>query len=128
MRDIMRAVRRLQRQGDALGSNRRVADARSREQLPQDPVDVHILCDDPPSDRGEEIASGENDVTGGIGVDDASDRIDNAYPRAEAIEGVGEARGLPSLEIEKSADQHRPANVRNDETHALAHFIVDNAL
>jgi hypothetical protein len=61
-------------------------------------------------------------------VDDASSRIDNAHPRAEAIERLGEARGIRLPEIDKSADEHRAADMRNDEAHAPARFIVDKTV
>jgi hypothetical protein len=81
-----------------------------------------------PPDRGQEIPGVEKDVTGGIGVDDASIRFDKAHPRAEAIKCAGEVRGIRGLQIDMPADQYGPADVRNDEAHAPARFIVDNTL
>jgi len=78
--------------------------------------------------RGQEVAGAENDVTGGIGVNDASTRIDKAHSRAEAVEYISEARSIRGPEIDKSADQHRPADVRNDKAHAPARFVVDNTI
>src|SRR3954451_19129784 len=126
MRDIMRAVPRLQRQGNSPGSDCRITATGGCKQLTKSLVDLDIAGDDPPPDRGQEITGVEHDLTGGIGVDDASARIDSAYPRAEAIERVTEAPSLRGSEIDKSADQHRPADMRNDKAHAPAHFIVDN--
>ena len=59
-------------------------------------------------------------------MQNASTRIDKAHPGAKAIERVGEVRGIRSLEIDKSTDQRRLADMRNDEAHAPPRFIVGN--
>ena len=98
------------------------------ERLAKRLVDFRVAGDDPSPGRGYEIAGVEHDVTGGVGVNDAPSRIDNAHRRAEAIERGGEARGLRCPEIDQPADQHRPADMWNDEPHAPAGFIVDNTI
>ena len=68
-----------------------------RKQLPKSRINLRIVCDDPPLDRGQEIAGVENCLAGRIDMHDAANRIHKAYPRADAIERVGENRSLRGL-------------------------------
>ena len=86
MGDIARAVRRPQRQGDAPGSDSGVATSRRRKHLLQEPdrSSTSRATMRPPA-RGQEISGVENDLTGDVGMDDASARIDKAYSCAQAV-------------------------------------------
>ena len=94
MGDVACAVLSGQRQGDALGSDRRVALARRREQRLQGLVDPRIARDEPPTGHGKRIAGGENEMAGRIGMHDTPGRIEQADPGAEAVERICEGRGL----------------------------------
>ena len=63
-----------------------------------------------------------------IGVNDAPARIDQQHAGADAVEGVGEGCGLGCLQADHPPDQHRTADVRDDETHAVACLVVDQAI
>ena len=89
--------------------------ARRRKQRLQGLVDLRIARDEPSAGHEKRIAGGENDMAGGVGVDDTSGCIDQADPGAEAVERIGEGRGLRGLEIDQPADQYRAADVRNDQ-------------
>jgi predicted sulfurtransferase len=90
MGDITHAIQRPQWQGDALSFDRRVATAGSGKQLTQDLVDLLVTCDEPTVNGRQEITCTDNGLTGGIGMDDASGRIDKEHPRVEAVQRVGE--------------------------------------
>ena len=78
--------------------------------------------------RAQDGALVQHGMAAGIGVHDAPGLVDQEHAGAEAVEGIGEGRGLGSLEIDRPADQHRAADVRDDEPHALARLVVDQAV
>ena len=54
--------------------------------------------------------------------------VDQEQAGADAVEGIGECGRFGGLEIDQLADQHRAANVRDDQAHAPAHLVVDDAI
>ncbi len=54
--------------------------------------------------------------------------IDEAHARAQPVQGIGQRRALGGLEIEHSGDQNRAADVGDDQAHALAHLVIDDAI
>ena len=71
---------------------------------------------------------GQHPVAAGIGMGDASCRIDQKHASAQRIETVGERCSLDGLEIDHPANQSRTANVRSDEREPPAHLVVSEAV
>jgi len=67
-------------------------------------------------------------LTAGIGVDDPPVRVDQEHAGADAVEGIGQCRGFGGLAAHRRADRHGATHVRSDETHPLAHLVVDETL
>jgi hypothetical protein len=61
-------------------------------------------------------------------LDDASARVEQKHAGAELVESIGQCRGFRGLAFHGRADQHRAAQVRSDQTHALAHLVVGYAI
>ena len=70
----------------------------------------------------------QHGLAAGIGVDDLPVRVDEKHAGADAVEGIGECRGLGGLELDRPGDQHRAANMRHDLPHAPVHVVVDETL
>jgi len=54
--------------------------------------------------------------------------VQQEHARTQAVERIGESRRFCLLEIDNSRDQHRTADVRNNEANAPTRFIVDQAV
>src|SRR5215211_6692656 len=52
---------------------------------------------------------------------------DKNHAGAQSIEDVGETSGFGLLEIDRLADMQCTANVRYDQRHASAHFVIDHS-
>ena len=76
MSDVTFSVACDQRHGDALGPDSRVSVFRCFEGIAQNLIDLLIVGNQPACERTQDIANGENAVTGNIGMNDESCRID----------------------------------------------------
>jgi hypothetical protein len=57
-------------------------------------------------------------------MNDSRDFIDEEYPGAETVDGVGERRRLRALVRDCPADQGCAAHVRGDKLHTPARILV----
>ena len=87
----------------------RVAAAGGKEDIAQVLIGLRIAGGEPAAGCAQEIAGGEHDVAGRVGVNDAPVRIDQEHAGAETVERVGEGRGFGGLEVDQPADQDRAA-------------------
>ena len=61
-------------------------------------------------------------------MNDTAACIDETHAGTETIERVGERRSLRGLQIERSSDQNRPADMGNDQPHPAPCFVIDDAV
>ena len=61
-------------------------------------------------------------------MNDTSIRIDKIHARSEAIERIGECRGLCSLHIKHFADKNRAANMGDDQPHPTPRLVIGDAV
>src|SRR5882724_9274815 len=99
-----------------------------RKYLPQCLIDLRIAGHKASADVMQDVARIENGLPGGIGVNETSTRIDETQAGIKPIERIGECPGLRNPEIEHSGNHDRAANVRSDQPHAMARFIVGEAV
>src|ERR1700682_2140740 len=128
MGDVALAVPADQRYCDSLGAEGSVTLFNGRKYPPQCLIDLRIAGHKASADVMQDVARIENGLPGGIGVNETSTRIDETQAGVKPIERIGECRGLRNPEIEHSGNHDRAANVRSDQPHAMARFIVDEAV
>ncbi len=113
-----------ERQREAVAVDRRLAAAGGGESLAQDPIGVAVGGGQPAADVGQGVAVGQQRAEGGIDMNDAAVGIDQAYSGAQAIQRVGEGRGLRGFQIDHPAQLHGTAKVWRDRAHAPAGVVV----
>ena len=128
MGDVTLAVLPDQRYCDSLGTEGCVTLFSGRKYLPQCLIDLRIAGHKASADVMQGVARIENGLPGGIGVNETSTRIDETQAGIKPIERIGECPGLRNPEIEHSGNHDRAANVRSDQPHAMARFIVGEAV
>ena len=105
-----------------------VSTAGGQKDITQLAVSARVACGEPPTREAQEVGGGQDGVAGRIGMDDAANRIDQEHAGRDTVERIGEGCSFRGLEIDRLADQNGAPDMRNDESHAPARIVVDEAV
>ena len=128
MSDVALASMGCKRRGNALGADSIIAaTVRGEQDVVHGRVDRRLARNQPAVDRAQEVGVVKNGSTRGIGMDNAAFRIEQDHAGTQPIQNVSETGRFGFLDVDGFADKQRAANMRYDQRHASAHFVVNHA-
>jgi predicted RNA-binding protein YlxR (DUF448 family) len=119
---------RDQRHSDSLSADRSIADAGRSEYIVEDLRCLRIAGRKFAIHRSQDTALSQHHVTARIRMHDSTCSIRKEHACRKTIECFSKGSRFGGSVIDYPADERSPANVRDNQPHTLARFIIDEPI